>query len=77
VRDNLSWGSGWDVDLGAVTAPVHLAYGDHDRMVSRQHGDWLLERLPGADLVLVPGGHGDATFGQCEETFRRIAASTR
>jgi pimeloyl-ACP methyl ester carboxylesterase len=75
VRDNLSWGSGWDVDLGAVTAPVHLAYGDHDRMVSRQHGDWLLERLPGADLVLVPGGHGDATFGQCEETFRRIAAS--
>jgi pimeloyl-ACP methyl ester carboxylesterase len=73
VRDNLSWGSGWDVDLAAVTAPVRLVYGDADTMVPMPHAAWLRERLATAELHVVPGGHGDATFGAAGDTFASLA----
>jgi pimeloyl-ACP methyl ester carboxylesterase len=77
ARDNLSWGAPWDVDLSAVTSPVRLVCGDADAMVPRPHAEWLRERLPTAELHLVPGGHGDATFGAVEEAFRAMAAAGR
>jgi pimeloyl-ACP methyl ester carboxylesterase len=75
VRDNLSWGSGWDVDLAAVTAPVRMVYGDADTMVPMPHAEWLLARLPHAELHVVPGGHGDATFGAAGQAFAAIRAT--
>lgn len=73
ARDNLSWLDSWDVDLPAITTPVRLVYGETDRMAELAHGEWLQERLPNARLTVVPGGHGDASFGAADETFAVIA----
>jgi pimeloyl-ACP methyl ester carboxylesterase len=62
-----------DVDLTAITTPVRLVYGESDRMTELTHAQWLQERLPDAHLVVVPGGHGDASFGAADETFATIA----
>jgi pimeloyl-ACP methyl ester carboxylesterase len=72
VRDNLSWLGPWDVDLSAVTAPVRLVYGADDLMVPPAHGAWLHDRLTNSELSVVPGGHGHATFGAAEESFRSL-----
>jgi pimeloyl-ACP methyl ester carboxylesterase len=74
VRDNLSWLGAWDYDLSAVRAPVRLVYGEGDRMVPAAHGEWLHERLADSELHVVPGGHGHATFGAAEESFRATGA---
>ena len=75
VRDVLSWGGVWDIDLAGITPPVRLVYGENDGMVPAAHAEWLRARMPGADLVVVPGGHGDASFGQAEETFAAVAGA--
>jgi pimeloyl-ACP methyl ester carboxylesterase len=72
VRDNLSWLGAWDFDLAAVRSPVRLVYGEGDRMVPAARGEWLHERLADSELHVVPGGHGHATFGAAEESFRAI-----
>jgi pimeloyl-ACP methyl ester carboxylesterase len=74
VRDNLSWLGAWDFDVATVTAPVRLVHGDRDRMVRPAHGDWLRERLANSQQHVVPGGHGQATFGGAIDTFAVIAA---
>lgn len=73
VRDNLSWLGPWDLDLGRVTTPVRLVYGESDRMVPVAHGRWLHERLADSELHVVPGGHGDAVFGAAIELFGTLA----
>ncbi|HEY3528142.1 MAG TPA: alpha/beta hydrolase [Nocardioides sp.] len=74
VRDNVSWLGPWDFDLAAVTVPVRLVYGESDRMVPSEHGEWLRERLADSEMHVVPGGHGHATFGAAEETFAILGA---
>ena len=74
VRDNLSWGAAWDIDLGAITAPVRIVYGESDSMVPRPHAEWLDEQLSTGVLQAVPGGHGDATFGAAAEAFAALGA---
>jgi len=57
-RDALAFTVGWDVDLGDVRAPVHLWYGDRDRTVGLEHGQWLHAHLPTSRLVVREGaGH--------------------
>ena len=75
VRDLLSWGGAWDVDFSAIRPPVRLVTGEADRMVPPPHAAWLRERLPHADLVVVPGGHGDVSFGHADATFAAVAAA--
>jgi pimeloyl-ACP methyl ester carboxylesterase len=73
VRDVLSWGPPWDVDLGQVTSPVELAYGDHDQMVPAVNGEWLAARLPDARFTVHSGaGHGDMSFGHAEALFATL-----
>lgn len=69
VRDILSWGGAWDINLASVTAPVLLIYGTEDEMVPASHGRWLEEALPHAQLMLSAGGHGDATFGLAADAY--------
>jgi pimeloyl-ACP methyl ester carboxylesterase len=73
VRDNLSWLDRWDIDLAAVQPRVRLVYGDDDGMVPLVHGQWLQERLPSSDLIVVPGGHGSASWAAAAETFAIVA----
>lgn len=57
-RDALAFTAGWDVDLGDVRAPVHLWYGDRDRTVGLEHGQWLHAHLPTSRLIVREGaGH--------------------
>ena len=57
-RDALAFTAGWDVDLGDIRAPVHLWYGDRDRTVGLEHGQWLHAHLPTSRLVVREGaGH--------------------
>lgn len=74
ARDNLSWLASWDFDLATVTSPVRLVYGEGDQMIPPRHGEWLRERLPSSELHVVPGGHGDVTFGAAEEAFAALAS---
>jgi pimeloyl-ACP methyl ester carboxylesterase len=74
-RDNLSWLREWDVDLAAVTVPVRLVYAESDRMAELGHAEWLQARLPSSELVVVPGGHGDAIFGAADDTFAILAST--
>ena len=72
IRDNISWLGPWDFDLASVTVPVRLVYGESDRMVPAEHGEWLRARLADTEMYVVPGGHGHATFGAAEETFASL-----
>ena len=75
ARDNLSWGGTWDVDLVAVTAPVHLLYGDADQMVPVAHGHRLSGLVPHATFTVLPGaGHGDITFASADSVLALFGA---
>ena len=57
-RDALAFTAGWDVELGDIRAPVHLWYGDRDRTVGLEHGQWLHAHVPTSRLVVREGaGH--------------------
>jgi pimeloyl-ACP methyl ester carboxylesterase len=43
--------------LGAVTTPTLVVCGTHDRVVPPVNSRLLAERIPGASLVMIPGGH--------------------
>jgi non-heme chloroperoxidase len=46
------------VELGRVTAPALLIWGDADELVGREMQEQLMERMPYAELVVYPGfGH--------------------
>ena len=62
------------MDLAAVTAPVHLLYGDADQMVPLANGERLAALLPHATFTVLPGaGHGDITFGLTDRLLALLA----
>ncbi|MGC4110804.1 MAG: alpha/beta hydrolase [Nocardioides sp.] len=71
-RDNLSWLRDWDIDPSTISVPVRLVYGESDQMAIMAHAEWLQARLPSSELVVVPGGHGDAIFGAADATFAAL-----
>jgi pimeloyl-ACP methyl ester carboxylesterase len=54
-----AWGVAAPADLGAITQPVLVANGEHDRMVPSTNSTDLAHRLPNTTLKLYPdSGHG-------------------
>jgi pimeloyl-ACP methyl ester carboxylesterase len=51
----------WDV-LPRITAPTLVLHGDEDRINPTGNAHLLAERIPGAELALVPGGRHAAIF---------------
>ncbi len=47
-----------DKDVASVTAPTLIIIGDHD-IVRPEHAVELTHLLPQANLMILPGGHGD------------------
>jgi pimeloyl-ACP methyl ester carboxylesterase len=71
--DNVAWVGQWELDLTTINCPVLLWYGDEDRLCPSEHGVWLRDNLPNADLVLRPGeGH----LGYREHTAEMLTALT-
>ena len=73
-RDALAFTAGWDVDLRDLRAPVHLWYGDRDRTVGLEHGQWLHAHLPTSRLVVREGaGHLATLLAHWTEVLTDLA----
>jgi pimeloyl-ACP methyl ester carboxylesterase len=58
VDDDVAFATPWGFDLGGISCRVILAQGTDDRVIPRQHGEWLARHVPGARLWLREGaGH--------------------
>jgi pimeloyl-ACP methyl ester carboxylesterase len=53
LEDNLQVMRPWGFDVTAITVPVSVWQGAHDRMVPFAHGQWLAKAVPGATAHLV------------------------
>jgi pimeloyl-ACP methyl ester carboxylesterase len=54
--------------LGEVEAPVLVVQGGCDEVVPEGHADWLVEQLPNARKLLIPGA-GHSPFIEQAELF--------
>lgn len=61
VDDDLAFTSPWGFALDAITVPVHIWQGGHDKMVPYVHGEWLAAHLSSAVPHLLPE-HGHLTL---------------
>ena len=52
LEDNLQVMRPWGFDVGAITVPVSVWQGAHDKMVPFGHGQWLAKAVPGARVHL-------------------------
>ncbi len=52
LEDNLQVMRPWGFDVGAITVPVSVWQGAHDKMVPFGHGQWLANAVPGARVHL-------------------------
>lgn len=57
VDDDLSFARPWGFSPAEIEVPVAVWYGTDDTLVPRGHGEWLLETIPGAEAVVLEGGH--------------------
>jgi pimeloyl-ACP methyl ester carboxylesterase len=67
-------GAGYDSydRLPSVTAPTLVISGDADVMVSAENSRILASRIPGAELVILPGGGHGFRIEYAEETNRAV-----
>jgi pimeloyl-ACP methyl ester carboxylesterase len=63
IDDYLALVRPWEFDVATVTVPTQIMVGREDEAVPPSHGQWLVNHIPGAVLVEVPGGH----FGPHEQ----------
>lgn len=57
VDDDLAFARPWGFDPSAISVPVSVWYGPHDTLVPASHGEWLARTIPGAEVVVLDGGH--------------------
>jgi pimeloyl-ACP methyl ester carboxylesterase len=57
VDDDLAFAAPWGFELASVTVPTAVWYGPHDTLVPTSHGEFLGQTIPGAEVVLLDGGH--------------------
>jgi pimeloyl-ACP methyl ester carboxylesterase len=56
--DDRAFVADWGVELSTIAKPVLIWHGSEDRMVPATHGEWLADRIPGAELRRAHGeGH--------------------
>lgn len=58
IEDSESDLSNWEFDLGEIHSPVAIFQGDEDRMDIPGNGQYLSERIPNSELIILQGeGH--------------------
>jgi pimeloyl-ACP methyl ester carboxylesterase len=58
VEEYRIWATPWDCPFEQVQVPVRLWHGDDDEIVPLNHARYLANRLPHAELTVIPGaGH--------------------
>ncbi len=62
VADLVVFGRDWGFALEDIRVPVRFWHGDADGIVPFSHGEFQAARVPGADLVMCPGGGHFAGF---------------
>jgi len=63
VDDDLAFVRPWGFDVSQISVPTAVWYGPHDTLVPTSHGEWLARQIPGAEVVILDGGH----FGAYEQ----------
>lgn len=73
--DNVATITPWGFDVGDITIPVHLFYGDDDLMVPSAHGKWLSAHVPGATTTNDPfEGHLSIFMNHLDEVAAALLA---
>ena len=58
IDDDVALVSPWGFDVTRIETPVLLVHGGEDRVIPVSHSDWLVRRLPAAELWFRPrDGH--------------------
>jgi pimeloyl-ACP methyl ester carboxylesterase len=57
IDDYLALIRPWGFDLSMIAAPISVWYGSEDEKTTREHTEWLLANVPGAERHQYPGGH--------------------
>jgi pimeloyl-ACP methyl ester carboxylesterase len=58
VDDTFSLIQPWGFDMAEIRVPTRVIYGLTDVLVPRQHGEWLADNVPNAEVVIEKhGGH--------------------
>src|ERR1700691_241461 len=66
----------WGFAPTTITVPVAVWFGDHDMMVPRTHGEWLVKSLPTATKYFFPGdGHVSLVVNHQDELSSQLKAA--
>jgi pimeloyl-ACP methyl ester carboxylesterase len=71
ARDFRLFARKWDIDLSAITVPVHVWHGTADRNVPVAHGHVIANRCPAGELHVVDGG-GHLLLDQLDEILASV-----
>jgi pimeloyl-ACP methyl ester carboxylesterase len=74
VSDVVLFGRHWGFSLRDINVPVRFWHGDADRIVPLSHGQFQAALVPGAELVVCPGGGHFAGYILAREVFDWITA---
>ncbi len=71
VDDVLAFLRPWGFDVATIRVPVVLAYGEHDTLAPKAHGEYLARVIPGAEVRIMDSGHVSA-MDHAEENWARV-----
>lgn len=72
LEDNLQIMRPWGFDVAAITVPVSVWQGAHDKMVPFSHGQWLAARIPGARVHLFDDEGHISLVNRIPEMFAEL-----
>ena len=77
IDDDVAFAAPWGFDLATIRCPAILAQGSDDRVIPRQHGEWLARHVPGAELWLRDGAGHVSIMDAIPEAIDRLLANER
>jgi pimeloyl-ACP methyl ester carboxylesterase len=76
VDDDWAFTKPWGFDLAAISVPVHVWQGGHDKMVPFGHGAWIVGHCGGACAHLLPEeGHLTLAVDRIGDIFEELVGS--